>query len=354
MWWLFLLLLLCSVCIYWCWPRQGVAGVLGEHVAFQTNTAPVWIRHSGELERCVLQQQDIVCSSLSPEWVKWCSDRGYQVKEYRSYTLLVRQPDEQKGLSFNFIVFSKNRAMQLHAFLASARQCFQYYDQLKIQVLYTHDPEYINGYTLVQQEFPEVHFVKERDFAQDLRDLVGPAAYTVFGVDDMIWINKVNLHDAALLDIDVCLSWRLHPHLDYCYTQNKKMTAPTMKAYRHYFTYDWSTGMADYGYPMSLDGHVFLTERLRPLLQGDYRHPNELEVHLNRQAWAGQIICYDHAKVFNVPVNRVQHYARNRHGTVSAYKLEQDYIKGHRINVNQWLQYKNHACHEEVVLSYEQ
>ena len=67
-------------------------------------------------------------------------------------------------------------------------------------------------------------------------------------------------------------------------------------------TWHWMGMEGDWGYPMSLDGHIFRTAEIAPLLEHlDYRNPNVLEAALARRpltlpkapasTWPGSSTC---------------------------------------------------------------
>lgn len=89
------------------------------------------------------------------------------------------------------ICFSKDRPLQLHAYLESIIYCSGI-EQADIAVLYK-DSDKI-PYDLVMGNFPDVVWVKESDFISDLRDMVHNAADIVWwGCDDTVFKSEFDL-----------------------------------------------------------------------------------------------------------------------------------------------------------------
>lgn len=89
------------------------------------------------------------------------------------------------------ICFSKDRPLQLHAYLESIMYCSGI-GQADIAVLYK-DSEAI-PYDLVMGNFPDVVWVKESDFMSDLMTLVQDAADVVWwGCDDTVFKSEFDL-----------------------------------------------------------------------------------------------------------------------------------------------------------------
>ena len=62
------------------------------------------------------------------------------------------------------VIFSFNRALQVEALLASIKRHWKQ-PQYKLTVLYnTTGVDFQRGYDILQQEYPEYEFVKERVF----------------------------------------------------------------------------------------------------------------------------------------------------------------------------------------------
>ena len=92
------------------------------------------------------------------------------------------------------VVFSKNRAAQLHLALHSIQKNFP--DISDISVLYTYtDDEFKQGYEIAQEHFPSmdrVSWVEESQFKKDTMDILEKAnSHMCFFTDDDIVYRKV-------------------------------------------------------------------------------------------------------------------------------------------------------------------
>lgn len=256
----------------------------------------------------------------------------------------------------NIIVFSKDRACQLHLFLTSMKYMFKEYKHCEIYVLYTAtSPEFTKAYDTLKKSFREINFIFERDFKKDTVSLIDEnKAYTVFFVDDIIWKEPFSLNCNEFLrfteepDI-LCLSLRLDPKLTYCYAYDSQMTPPDFDDNR---TWGWKGMDGDFGYPMSLDGHIFKTSDIKgELTELKYHNPNSLEGHLSQNPIDKEkMICLEKAPIFNIPANKVQTYNNNRHGDTSAEHLNEMFLSGYKISYEPLIGFNNISCHQETKL----
>ena len=223
------------------------------------------------------------------------------------------------------------------------------------------DTGYYNGYLRIIDEH-EGMFVFQSDFKRDVIEAINPVdGLTVFFTDDDVFINPMPTIPNLEADPPMsCISLRLHPNMDYCYTMDKKQKRPDIVSVCPantdcFLTWEWGSADADYGYPMSLDGHVFRTADILPLLQQlGYHDPNSLEGQLARHPIKRPYMaCFDRSIIVNNPINRVQNTARNRHGDISARELNDLWLSGKRIKLDPFKGYENKACHEEIPLEFE-
>lgn len=269
----------------------------------------------------------------------------------------------------NIIVFSKNRAPQLDLFLRSLKYFFPvYYWNKVIHVLYTYSNDaFKEGYVKVISMHPEIHYVLETqgEFKKNTINLIKENRYfTVFFVDDNVFKNHFSLYCEEMgkfvtrEDI-ACVSLRLCPQICYSYTMDVPITVPR---FIEDSLHIWNWQEADIGYwsyPMSLDGHIFKTERILPLMEFlDYCNPNTLEGSLASNSFdLPYMICFRDSKIINIPVNKVQNANNNRHGNVSADQLNERFLNGYRLSLEKFLNNpltKNfNACHQDIPLEWE-
>jgi hypothetical protein len=156
-------------------------------------------------------------------------------------------------------------------------------------------------------------------------------------------------------------SLRLAPHLTRCYTLDRPQPlppflpdaglGPDLLAWR------WSDGVLDWGYPLSVDGHLFSTAELRVLArEASFRAPNSFEGAL--QVHAGQFtsrlgVCFRESRIVNLPVNKVQgEYTGNRSGELGPAEVLELWRAGKRLDHRRLYGIVNDAVHQEVELAF--
>ena len=149
-----------------------------------------------------------------------------------------------------------------------------------------------------------------------------------------------------------CVSLRMCRRYDYCYTMDIPTPPPRLDRHRRW---KWRKSKGDWGYPMSLDGHVFRYADVLPILrQIDFRTPNTLENELARNPLVHRprMVCYEEAVVINLPVNIVQADWANRagetHGADTA-RMNREYLAGRRVDLAPIYALRaNRSCHHEM------
>jgi hypothetical protein len=254
------------------------------------------------------------------------------------------------GPSINIIIFSKDRACQLELLLRSMKKHWKESFDHRIKVLYTYsDNEYKCGYDILITEYNDVLFKKEAEFKISLLELIDNKKYTVFFVDDDVFKEDFSIKEQEISIFEtkkeiICLSLRLHPRLTYCYTLDIEMRKTDKNIWL------WGEYNGDYGYPMSLDGHVFRTKEIKPLLKNlNYYSPNSLESELsNKPINLPYLMCFDQSKIINNPCNIVQNSHKNRHGNTDGETLNKRFILGERIILDNITGIENISCHQEI------
>lgn len=255
----------------------------------------------------------------------------------------------------NITIFSKDRAAQLELLLRSMKKYFKEWNNYSINVLYTHsDESYKKGYDLTFKKHPEFNYIKESSFKNDLLKSIDPnKQFTTFFVDDNIFKEPFSINDDEFKifndsDEILCLSLRLHPNLTYCYPARVVMTKPGENIF------DWRGKKGDFGYPMSLDGHIFRTKDIiSKLKEINYRNPNSLESGLaSNPIHKPLMIMYDKSIIINNPVNKVQNFNQNVHGNISADHINKQYLNGRIISLKNIEGINNISCHQEIPISF--
>jgi len=252
----------------------------------------------------------------------------------------------------NIVLFSKDRACQCESFLRSMKKYFKEFATHNIKVLYTYSNDnFKSGYDkLISENGKNVKFIKETNFKKDLLQNINTSdAFTVFFVDDIIWINEFTKTSQEYINFTkstdtLCFSLRLNPNLTYSLPPNLQMTRP--RTYENNkWNYTFEKGC--FGYPFSVDGHIFFTKDIiKPIMEIDYRNPNDFEGKMSTLRWSKQyMMSFDESKIFNNPCNIVQSNNPNTHGEIDAGYLNDKFLNGYRIDIDKYKNLNNTACH---------
>jgi len=274
----------------------------------------------------------------------------------------------------NVIIFSKDRAAQLDALLRSIRERVEGWEKRSIWsvIFASSTPEFADGYEIVRGEHRSgaLEFIDETSRRDGFRSIVietmqrqhqaNGAPWCMFLVDDLVFKTPWPLDGGKpmqRLRADprvLCVSLRMCPRYDYCYPLNRRMKPPVMTLFGRW---SWRNASGDWGYPMSLDGHIFRYNDIFPLVQQiEFKNPNTFENKLSQNCIATRplMTCYSESVVVNLPVNRVQNEYGNRAGEkygVSADQLNASFLAGKRVSLAPIYSLKeNRSCHHELPL----
>lgn len=244
----------------------------------------------------------------------------------------------------NITIFSKDRACQLHLMLKTLKNLFKEYASNKVNVVYKYkNNEHAAGYDILKGHYPEVNFICENTTNECFRALVlktidTQEKHTVFFVDDNVVKMPFSTNDKefkALEENDkiLCLSLRMNNGMSYCHPARLHYTrVPQLQNN----IWEWRGHEGDWGYPMSVDGHVFRTNEILSILHRfDFSNPTNLENNMSMNTLSGDyMICYDKSIVFNNPLNRVHTLNNTPHANVSEDMLLGEYRAGKRLYLN--------------------
>ena len=265
-----------------------------------------------------------------------------------------------------YVVFSKDRAMQLDAVISSLRLHCADLQDFPVKVIYkTSSPTHRKQYIELQHTYPEVEFIAENNFKQDLIAAIRKYAFVVFLVDDNIFVRKFHLSnfiDTLKKQTDATgFSLRLGKNTQYCYMLDRRQQLPEFKSISNdIITFNWVHAECDFAYPLELSSSIYRTEEIMPLLKAlNYENPNNLEslLHENRFHFSeksGRLLCSCTSIVFCNPINKVQNVcASNRAGENSLYtteKLSELFGETYRIDITELAGFVPNGCHQEVAL----
>mgnify|MGYP001551896604 CR=1 FL=1 len=130
------------------------------------------------------------------------------------------------------VVFSRDRACQLHALLSSLRDHVE--EGLELCVIYRatndrHKKAYEEVIALFNNNY--IEWREEDNFRRDLLSVMGGIATNsvFFLVDDIIFIRPVSLKAFSILNFRVYVpSLRLGENVNFCYTKQQPMKVPEL------------------------------------------------------------------------------------------------------------------------------
>lgn len=281
----------------------------------------------------------------------------------------------------NVIIFSKDRAAQLHACVRSLIMNCR--DELgtdyNISVLYkTSSEDYANGYEICKRSLalsPEgVEWKPQRhdmSFKKDLKQLLNTRTanpLTMFLVDDIVFRADFSFFDqeieaVANNNLLLACSLRLDKNITECYATRTPSQIP---AFVKGNVWNWHGAQGDWGYPYSVDGNVYRTsDVMKKILNSEFANPNQFEasMNLNNSSLVGlgtedkpsYMSCYvNGSKLINIPANRVQDEYANRVGNImSPEEMNTRFCDGERISLATVEDLHNCTVHVEIPIIWE-
>lgn len=268
----------------------------------------------------------------------------------------------------NIIIFSKDRPAQCDLTLTSLFNNCCYESEFP-RVLYTFSNEkFEQGYNkLVEKWSDKVDFIQQTIFKDNVVELCDSIqSYTVFFTDDDIFYRKIDYGDrqtidSCLKDRNVCtFSLRLGDNITIQdYHRNIPMIRPNISYIDGICIWKWREAFSEsnYGYPLSVDGHIFRTEDIQCLVGNfEYDNPNSFEgrVQQYNNSLPPLMCSFIKSCIVNTPINRVQETCTNLAG--QQYGIPSDYmndlwLEGFEIDLNK-IRFDNiYGCHQELPIS---
>jgi len=265
----------------------------------------------------------------------------------------------------HLIIFSKNRACQLHLLLESiflnAPSIFS-----NITVLYKADSEFCNNYNTVKTIFPSITFIRETNFNIDLLKTISEEySLTTFIVDDAVIYEHVPPLQSEtkqwIYDEKCIFSLRLGLNCKYSHPANIHYSITNYSEAGNCILLDYcEQEIGDFSYPLSTDGHIYSTKLIKSLLSiTPFKDPNTLEA--NIQQYVGtqyvptKLKCFKNSKLVSIPINLVNTSITNRNGLkhhLSAKQLNDNYTNGQIIDFKK-IPFKNiNGPHKELPFTF--
>ncbi len=248
--------------------------------------------------------------------------------------------------------------MQLHLLLTSLfRHCKDILEVSDIYVLYRSDPDHEYSYQTLMSEFPQVNFIAEKDFKDDLLALVHESdiSWLQFFVDDSIVTRDYSLtqilgYMTNNIGDTLGFSLRLSLQTDHCFPYNCQQDVPHCdKISDNILKFNWQTAQYDFAYPLELSSSVFAKNDVLEILEDcKYSSPNYLESCMANAYIENKpnLLMFKKSVVFSCPLNIVQSSHPNRNANRDPETFRLIYEKGGRIDAGQFDEYKNRGCHE--------
>ena len=111
----------------------------------------------------------------------------------------------------------------------------------------------------------------------------------------------------------------------------------------------------NFGYPFSVDGHIFKKDLLVKLLTYDFDTPNSLEGRFNRDWLEKSNMCsFKESVLVNNPINLVGS-SNNNAGKFHGQTLEElnsKFLENHLVSLNDIMSEKIYACHQEMEIEF--
>ncbi|MBY0245772.1 MAG: hypothetical protein K2Q03_09985 [Sphingobacteriaceae bacterium] len=278
--------------------------------------------------------------------------RYFLISYYFIYVLFIK---EDENGNYSFIIFSKDRAIQLECLLSS----IQYYvkGNYVVNVIYnTSTVDHEISYKELMQQFVNVNFYDDgigfkKQLVTTLKKSKG--AKILFFVDDIVFKNSLNLNDLNSVAIKKNIfSLRMGLNLNYCYVAQMDQKLPLdLKRSGEFYQWNWGKAELDWNYPLSVDGHLFnYQEALFWAVNLKYKAPNSFEsgmqifrfMYLKKGG-----LCFQNSIIVNNPCNKVQTENDNFHGDFHQDTFLALWRDGYRIDYKNITGMLNRGVHEE-------
>lgn len=252
-----------------------------------------------------------------------------------------------------FIVFSRDRAMQLDAFLRSYEKFVTPRLHVAVIPFATTHRHFATYRTVFERCGVNDYWQEENRFKESLLYVLPRYGNVTFFVDDQIFVRPWSVVEEPGLSLRLGLNITSN----YSTGVTDAPLPPQRLTDGNFVFWRWRDGEHSWSYPLSLDGHVFDAAELRPMIEGlAFTSPNTLEAALQTYlpAFLGRRgSCYPHSKIVNVPWNRVQTDYENRSAGGSVETMLAAWEAGKQIDVSGIYSARIHDVHQEFPLVFE-
>ncbi len=252
-------------------------------------------------------------------------------------TVKYRQRALLKWAEVSCLCFSCNRVFQLDNYI---RSFFRFVNFLKmneknllsfssggvqLNVLYKSEDKYKKGYEELIKKYPEVNFMEEHDFKEQVLNWLKNAPnFVMFGTDDTIFKDYVDINkvmEKLKLKDTIGFSLRLGKGLTYNFDFGRGVKEPEYEEENGILRWDWRNEEYAYGYPFELDATVYKKEFVESVINSlgrHWQHPNLLEGHgdifvkRSSEKYGKDLYAFSEPKTIALAINRVQNIYPNR------------------------------------------
>jgi hypothetical protein len=273
-----------------------------------------------------------------------------ELKSLADFSFNILQVAEEKNNNnrIDSIVFSKDRAMQLHAFLLSYTERVD--NRKRMYVLYKcSNDRHKKSYEQLKAIFisEDFVFIEEHYFREQLIEILekSEAGKILFYVDDMIFTHKINYEVFENIDTtSSVLSLSRGKDFDYSTVLLKTLVQPPFTRQKNnleQFNWNFSDIYSDWTYPLGVSAYMFGKVEITAMLKAvSFKAPNSLEQamqtflmnFINRYG-----LCMEFATCVCVHANMVQTEGRNPVlGTFSIDQLLNLWESGKRIKIDEF------------------
>jgi hypothetical protein len=213
----------------------------------------------------------------------------------------------------NVIVFSKDRPLQLEAYIESL---IYFSGILSSKIIIIYKQSKIIPYAKVQKKFSDSIWIEESEFDVNLREAINTCDdYVMFGCDDVVFVGQLNLNECInyleahneVFGVSLRLGGNITPHPKF------------LDKSSGFYIWDWSkANVAHYNYPWELDATLYRKTDVQSIIGeiSDIKSPNffesliadNSEILISKKLLAFQS---GRSKAVVITVNRVQETHQN-------------------------------------------
>ena len=213
-----------------------------------------------------------------------------------------------------FIVFSKDRGMQLDYMLRSIFSHCKKIEEYKFSVIYKCENNQKNkSYEILNQEYKQIRFIKEKNLKYDLLISLLNLDYVFFCFDDNYFINDFDVEEIIQLLVTtptaIGFSLRLGKNINNSYSYQTGIIQPDLdKSSDKFLRINWVSGEFEFGYPFDLSSSIYDVKNIYSIIKDlKFNNPKELEVnlHLMRDRFKYKnpdLFCYIQSRCLSVPL----------------------------------------------------